>query len=432
MIQEIMNNKSRIKKIIRTTALLFIIVFCSINIFSESYNKTVLEPSITTLYRPHNAILYNGALRTEGKHNKGILFNNTDNYIDLETSVFYEPRITEFTIQSWVKLENKSNNNKKTIFYEGNSLFTSGNFIWLFISESSKNNSLSLGYYQSDNETNYINYNFNAKSDTWYNIAVTFNNGNIKYYIDGINVLNKTSTNHTYINRRRFRNHYIGMQGEYNDNKETFHGTLDDFRIWETELNKSQINIEMNSSLPIYLKNIILSYNFEENSSINTIFDVKNIKPIISNINNLSNLTISNITSINTTNTTILNKTSEPKIVEIHETKSNGKSKSKKSKKKSIESEKKIIIKQEIQEKPQKIENITKMQNKVIQNNSLEVKLNETPKKIKLTKDESIIDLTRTNNSLKIVEEKKKQSNNVIFDTIKQIFSTIKNILYSN
>jgi len=304
MIQKNIKDKSR--KIVKIMTILLIIIFCSINLFSASsitvnskYNT--YQPQInssggsnsydnfylvsgnqtinfTSFYDGtisgklfHDAISYNGVSKVDGKHNKGVHIDDIDDYIDLETGVFSDTTITEFTIQGWIKLDTIYHDEPKTIFYEGGDTL-SAPLIWLFISESSTNNDLSLGCY-GDLGLEYIYYDFNPESDTWYNVAVVFNNGNVNYYIDGVNVLNETFANCNSVSKRRFRQHKVGVSL----GTDRLYGSLDDLRVWERTLSESEINNEMDSYSIVNPENSRLSYSFEEGPETTTIYDTQHI-----------------------------------------------------------------------------------------------------------------------------------------------------------
>ncbi|WP_176461271.1 LamG-like jellyroll fold domain-containing protein, partial [Lutibacter agarilyticus] len=176
----------------------------------------------------------------------GINFDGDNDYVDFKNTN-YNLTNQPFSIESWVK-SNQENSNIQTIFSkrDANNLGASGYDLRLV------NNIISFNYINITGGS--ITSPYAISTDRWYHIAVTFDGGIYKLYIDGIEVVSK---NGQALNDTSGSN-YDCMLGAMDDVDNTtpysnaanhFNGWMDEFRVWNKALTPEQLHIMMNQEI---------------------------------------------------------------------------------------------------------------------------------------------------------------------------------------
>ncbi|SVC57907.1 uncharacterized protein METZ01_LOCUS310761, partial [marine metagenome] len=216
------------------------------------YDNTLVESSIFSLYEPslraywkfdstdpfmvldmttnsNIGISINEPIRVSTLFGNGMYCDGEDDYAELES--LHNSQFSEYTIHSWVKLTNYTDD-FGTVFGTVNDGRT-----WLGIN--------SENYFEfkvlSGNEL-YIspitNNSVEAKLGVWYNLAATYSESQdiLRLYVNGTLVSElgitpshsiKTATNYNYMCR--------GQNGEY------LNGTIDNIAVWDRSLNSDEI-----------------------------------------------------------------------------------------------------------------------------------------------------------------------------------------------
>jgi len=170
-----------------------------------------------------------GGSYTTGKFGKALSLDGNNDYVSVPDS--NSLNITDaITIEAWVKRETSSNRygiwddwkystNKKATLFRIN---TDG----------------TLKFFVSSNGISEDSSQTTDKVDTnWHYVAVTFDSGNVKFYIDGSESLSDTLTETSIHNSDQTK--HIGI---YYDASEYFKGTIDELRIYNNNLTSEEIS----------------------------------------------------------------------------------------------------------------------------------------------------------------------------------------------
>jgi hypothetical protein len=172
-------------------------------------------------------------------------FDGVDDYVDFTNidNTNYNLTNPNFSIEVWVK-SNQLSSNIQTIFSKRNS------------------NSLSGSGYDLRLVDNVISFNWGAGgsitsspdvigTDRWYHIAVTFDGGTYRLYIDGIEVINQpgsaplTTTSHCLLGAM----HNVNPSDPRLETTNHFNGWMDELRIWNVTLTPEQLHQMMNQEI---------------------------------------------------------------------------------------------------------------------------------------------------------------------------------------
>jgi len=170
-----------------------------------------------------------GASWVRGKFGYALKFDGSDDYIIIAD--FNNNIGDKITIEAWVKRETSSDRyaiwddwkyltNKRAVFFRIN---TDG----------------TLKFFVSSNGTSEDSSQTTDTIDTnWHHVAVTFNAGNVKFYIDGSESLSDTLSQTSIFNSNQAK--HIGL---YYEASEYFKGTIDEVRIYNRPLSAEEIKI---------------------------------------------------------------------------------------------------------------------------------------------------------------------------------------------
>jgi len=205
--------------------------------FCGNSNDLTSTSNNGTLYGPQNS---------KGKHNvdnTSYLFDGVDDYIELSDSFFGGSNsVDSFTFYTLVKLNS----------YENGRIFGKEGYWRTIVLSSKKVNDKDVFWFGGSQPSPQQYFNISSTSEyelnKWYNLVITFNNGVLKMYINGIldnsetislNTLdwsfltlgNSTSTNH------------FGRSLPVSGNHGYFNGEIDDFMYWERVMTENEIQL---------------------------------------------------------------------------------------------------------------------------------------------------------------------------------------------
>lgn len=187
---------------------------------------------------------------SNGRYNTAIAFNGTNTYLQGLAPTNSECK--EFTIATWVKLNNVSANQTvyacRTAFGQGVALFYLG-----------ANHGIRLD----DGATNVIFSNSTLEPDKWYHIAVTRDTAERKLYING-NFVSAGATTGSLVNMGS-----MYQVGESNAQTGTpignlLNGSLSDFRLYTSVLSADDVKELYETSLSVDNDGNMHSYEFDE------------------------------------------------------------------------------------------------------------------------------------------------------------------------
>ncbi len=216
------------------------------------YDNTLVESSIFSLYEPslraywkfdgtdpftildmtinsNIGISVNEPIRVSALFGNGMYCDGVDDYAELGS--LHNSKFTEYTVQSWVKLTNYTDD-FGTVFGTVNDGRT-----WLGVNSG---NYFEFRVFSGDKlyTSPITNDSVEAKLGVWYNLAATYSESQdiLKLYVNGTLVSElgitsshsiKTATNYNYMCR--------GQNGEY------LNGTIDNLVVWDRALNLNEI-----------------------------------------------------------------------------------------------------------------------------------------------------------------------------------------------
>ncbi|RYZ28018.1 MAG: LamG domain-containing protein, partial [Sphingobacteriales bacterium] len=162
---------------------------------------------------------------------RSVTFDGTDDYLDAGNVLNLN---TSFTVSAWVK----RNSTNKTIISKRNSAFTTGYDLKInsggFAEMSWKNGA----------STQTITSTVVIPANIWHNVAVTFDGSTAKLYIDG--VLNVTGSK---LPATANTESFLIAAADGNTPTSFFNGTIDEVRVWNSELTVSQLRYIMNQEI---------------------------------------------------------------------------------------------------------------------------------------------------------------------------------------
>jgi len=195
----------------------------------------------------NDGISYSGATPTDlhtasGKYGKALQFDGSNDYVSLGSNKF---DYSDITVCAWIKTSSPSGNNDQRIVTTG-----SENTVMNWTLTLNENRYACMSNSTSDHFTACTNSSVNDSS--WHYVCGTTNPE--KIYLDG---LLQSSTHKDFWTFEP--NSKIGTK---NSTVQFFNGTIDEVRIWYKALNSTEIQAEMQRSLPILRPEA--SWSFEE------------------------------------------------------------------------------------------------------------------------------------------------------------------------
>ncbi len=139
-----------------------------------------------------------------------------------------------------------------------------------------------LRFYHTGFGSGFTDYSWPVNANTWYHMAVTFDDSKTSIYVDGVEVSSQTATGSLNANNNPLR---IGAAptgvGDPNNILDPYplDASLDEVRLWNVARNVTEINAEKDSELKGDETGLVLYYNFnegmigEDNTSITSVQD---------------------------------------------------------------------------------------------------------------------------------------------------------------
>ena len=164
-------------------------------------------------------------------------FDGVDDHITMGNN--YNLESGNFTIEAWVKLN--STNGQRTIVSKRDSQNISAGGYDLSINSGAPT-------FKWGNST--VTSSYKLTTQRWYHVAVIFNDGQAKLYVDGIKVgngeaVNPAATTSPFLIGAIFRGNKPENPVNY------FHGWIEEVRIWKTALQEGQLRFMMNQRLKV-------------------------------------------------------------------------------------------------------------------------------------------------------------------------------------
>ncbi len=215
--------------------------------YGETFNDGTLgSTSGTDVNDPSRINVNNGYFSSNA-----LDFDGSNDYVEVNDNGNFDLS-DSFTLMAWIYPESWGQNSYGRIIDKNST--TAFNFFISNDTANIQNLRTTIG------GTSYNSDNYSLSLKTWQHVAVTFSASadQIRFYIDGVNVKNRTRTTSAPINSEEL---YIGNYKQLN---RAFNGTIDEVRIWNSTLNQTEIQVEMSSSIPV--SRPVAAWSFEESS----------------------------------------------------------------------------------------------------------------------------------------------------------------------
>lgn len=176
-----------------------------------------------------------GATFATGVSGKCLDFNGTTDYVNCGDNNSLED-FTKLSISCWAYFDDLSDETIFSLVQKGNEA-TNGLY-WVFYDNSDGKKRLT---FEGGNATNRdtLNYTWTPTANTWYNITVTFDEGDVVLYINGENKASKTFGNS--ITDIATTDVYDCLIGSYRTSGYFMNGKIDEVRIYNTALTAEQV-----------------------------------------------------------------------------------------------------------------------------------------------------------------------------------------------
>ncbi|MGJ8594232.1 MAG: PKD-like domain-containing protein, partial [Aquaticitalea sp.] len=167
-------------------------------------------------------------------------FDGNNDYINVSNQYNLS---SNFSVELWLKRDANTNSTQTLLSKRDANTLSTGYDLSLV------NGQVSFRY----NSSGVIQSPQNLDNSRWYHVAVTYNSGTYRLYIDGVEVISNSGpapTSNTF-------NYLIGANGRLNASpQDYFDGSLDEIKIWNTALTESQIRETMNQEIEISGTNV--------------------------------------------------------------------------------------------------------------------------------------------------------------------------------
>ncbi len=192
-------------------------------------------------------------------------FDGTDDYLEINSaSTIVIDRDMDFTVEFWFKAPAQTN---AVMFSSGKGDGSASDIL--------NAGSWSIGFNANGrlyvaNSGTYITLdgdNQNFADDDWHHLALTLNRrGNTTLFIDGVSQKSSSSANFGTLAGSRM---WIGARGFKTGSISTSHdhffkGIIDEFRVWNLQRKRTQIELDINSQVPFDKMGLVAYYPFEK------------------------------------------------------------------------------------------------------------------------------------------------------------------------
>ncbi|NIM47334.1 MAG: hypothetical protein GTN40_04225 [Candidatus Aenigmarchaeota archaeon] len=228
---------------------------------TKTYDKSGYGNNGTFYGETFNDGTINGATRVNGYFGKTLDFDGDNDYVRITDNPDLEG-MDQLTIGLWFRLNQSVSSGLKYLtrkkvssnpWYSYQLYITATNTVAFQITNESGESSGYIGSSVLD-------------VDSWYHVTGTYDGSTVKIYLNG-----------TLSDSISFTGKIFGAPTNddllisYDYTEESFNGTIDEVRIWNRALNETEIQKEMESSLPVIRP--VASYSFEEDDSANYVND---------------------------------------------------------------------------------------------------------------------------------------------------------------
>ena len=227
---------------------------------SNSVGYTVCPSGPVITSSPAQPLICPGqsiTLNSNAITNKAVSFSKANSqYITVPHSSSINLGST-FTMEAWVNYSGLNS----TIVDKGDY-----GFLWQLNANTNIIGSTNkMGFYQKNPHTWYYS-DATVPQNTWTHVAITFNNGTITFYINGVNAGTASSVTHPQDNLPM----NIGRQQPTACQCNHFNGTMDELRIWNVARTQAQIQANMNFTVANNSTGLAAYYKFDEGTGSTT------------------------------------------------------------------------------------------------------------------------------------------------------------------
>ncbi|WP_191858925.1 choice-of-anchor D domain-containing protein [Hanstruepera ponticola] len=193
------------------------------------------EPIVTTNYDFDGTKYITFGWAPELVYERSIYFNGTTNYVDMEDALNLNP--TEFTVSFWINADANA---------YGNSVLSKRDYPYnsgydFRIDGAGK---FRVSWWSPSGIRQDIVSNTTIPKNEWHHLAVVYNSGIAKMYVDGVLDKQRTLTEPEETNNSFF----IGAASK-SAPRDFFHGNIDEVRVWNISLTENQLRYIMNQEI---------------------------------------------------------------------------------------------------------------------------------------------------------------------------------------
>ncbi len=156
---------------------------------------------------------------------------------------------TTYTIESWIKVSDATNN----------TIVDKGDYNFLF--QTHPNGNQGLGLY--NRSFGWIYSSGVVPVNQWLHVAVTYNNRTVKFYQNGVLQGTYTASANSTGDTGPMN---IGRQSPYTCACNIFDGSMDELRLWNVARTQADIQASMNANIPSSSTGLVAYYKFDEGS----------------------------------------------------------------------------------------------------------------------------------------------------------------------
>jgi gliding motility-associated-like protein len=193
-------------------------------------------------------------VQATGTERNGLHFDGSNDYVTINDVATSMDGVTTWSIESWIKADPSQTGNDHII--SANTTGTGTKF--LFRIDDGK-----LDFY--DGATGF-EVGPDLRDDTWHHVAVTYDNGTLNMYIDGVKYGTFAAGTISFANNNRWS---LGQEYDGSSKSEFFKGALNDVRIWNTVKTDQELadNKYCEISSPETVSDLVAYYTFNQGIS---------------------------------------------------------------------------------------------------------------------------------------------------------------------
>jgi hypothetical protein len=192
---------------------------------------------------------YRFSIRGEGAERNALHFDGVNDYVEINNVATDMAGQITWTMEAWVKADPTQSGNDRflAVNTSGN-----GNVVLLGLSDGL------LNYYDG---TSYNLSTVDLRDDTWHHLAVSYDNGEVKAYIDGRLTGTPLTSSITFAANNKWS---IGQEFDSGSTSEHFKGGIEEVRIWKKVLTAEEIDGQRLCEITQADTNLMAYYSFNQ------------------------------------------------------------------------------------------------------------------------------------------------------------------------